>query len=75
MFLLVILWSVLFCGKHEDKRVKTLFPTMVAIFFIERRIEPGDISFPCLFLGFNQANVFWVVACSVSWRWGGGSKF
>ena len=32
MFLLVILWSLLFGGKHEDKRVKNLFPTVAVNF-------------------------------------------
>ena len=31
----MILWSLLFGGKHEDKRVKNLFPTLVATFLLK----------------------------------------
>ena len=77
----MILWSLLFGGKHEDKRVKNLFPTLVATFFTERRIEPGDVSLYYLFLGFVVAGIFWVVVCPVwffffcfffFFFWGGG---
>ena len=64
MFLLMILWCLLFCRMLEDNK-KKLVSDIGSNIFIERRIEPGDVSFSCLFLGFIVVKFVWVVAFPV----------
>ena len=47
----MILWSLLFGGKHEDKRVKNLFPTLVATFLLKGGLNQVMFLFLVFFLG------------------------
>ena len=63
--------ELLLDGKHEEKnKGKKLVSDIGCNIFTESRIEPGDVSFPCLFGGFVVVKVVWVVACPISGRWG-----
>ena len=47
----MILWSLLFGGKHEDKRVKNLFPTLVATFLLKGGLNQVMFLLLIFFLG------------------------
>ena len=75
----MILWSLLFGGKHEDKRVKNLFPTLVATFLLKGGLNQVMFLFLIFFLGSLWRGSFgsWFVLSVVFFLFffGGGSKF